>query len=99
MKDTIRVAVDAMGGDNSPSEIVKGAVEAVLANDNVKVILVGKQEDISKELEKYEYSKEKIEIVHAHSRAKQISKAFENVPGSIKCSINVRYHHHHHLVD
>lgn len=65
MKDTIRVAVDAMGGDNSPSEIVKGAVEAVLANDSVQIVLVGKQEEVSKELEKYEYRKEKIEILNA----------------------------------
>ena len=28
MSETVRVAVDAMGGDNAPGEIVKGAVEA-----------------------------------------------------------------------
>ena len=29
MSDITRVALDAMGGDNAPAEIVKGAVEAV----------------------------------------------------------------------
>ena len=29
MQEVIRVAVDAMGGDNAPGEIVKGAIEAV----------------------------------------------------------------------
>ena len=29
MSDVTRVALDAMGGDNAPAEIVKGAVEAV----------------------------------------------------------------------
>ena len=29
MSETVRVVVDAMGGDNAPGEIVKGAVEAV----------------------------------------------------------------------
>ena len=29
MSDITRVALDAMGGDNAPGEIVKGAVEAV----------------------------------------------------------------------
>ena len=29
MNEYIKVAVDAMGGDNAPQEIVKGAVEAV----------------------------------------------------------------------
>lgn len=28
MQDMIRVAVDAMGGDNAPDEIIKGAMEA-----------------------------------------------------------------------
>ena len=29
MQELVRVAVDAMGGDHAPQEIVKGAVEAV----------------------------------------------------------------------
>ena len=29
MSERINVAVDAMGGDNAPAEVVKGAVEAV----------------------------------------------------------------------
>ena len=33
------VAVDAMGGDNAPGELVKGAVNAVKDEDNIKVIL------------------------------------------------------------
>lgn len=36
----ITVAVDAMGGDNAPSEIVKGAVNALNARQDVKVALV-----------------------------------------------------------
>lgn len=60
----IKIAVDAMGGDNAPFEIVKGAVEAV--NEfNSNIILVGIQEVIEKELLKYTYNKEKIEIVNA----------------------------------
>ena len=49
------VAVDAMGGDNAPGELVKGAVNAVKDEDNIKVILVGKEDAIKKELGKYEY--------------------------------------------
>ena len=41
MQELIRVAVDAMGGDNAPAEIVKGAVEALKASTDLKVILVG----------------------------------------------------------
>ncbi len=31
MQTITKVALDAMGGDNAPAEIVKGAVDAVLA--------------------------------------------------------------------
>jgi glycerol-3-phosphate acyltransferase PlsX len=65
MAEYVNVAVDAMGGDNAPLEIVKGAVEAVQADKRVKVFLVGKEDLIRTELAKYEYRAEQIEIVHA----------------------------------
>ena len=65
MQDMIRVAVDAMGGDNAPGEIVKGAVEAVATRNDIKVLLVGQQDVVAEELGKYDYPKEQIEIVHA----------------------------------
>ena len=65
MSDTKIVAVDAMGGDNAPGEIVKGAVEAVQTRDDIKVILVGLQDKIEQELEKYTYPKAQVEIVPA----------------------------------
>jgi len=61
----IRVAVDAMGGDNAPGEIVKGAVDAVNASGEVQVILVGLEDAINEELAKYTYNKEQIKVVHA----------------------------------
>jgi glycerol-3-phosphate acyltransferase PlsX len=65
MQKAVTIAVDAMGGDNAPKEIVKGAVLAVQDKLDIKVILVGKEEDISKELGGYEYDKERIIIVNA----------------------------------
>ncbi len=64
MNRNIIVAVDAMGGDHAPSEIVKGAVEAV-KDFPVKVLLVGRLDDVEAELKKYQYDTEKIEIVPA----------------------------------
>ena len=40
MAEFVKVAVDAMGGDNAPVEIVKGAIEAVNEDHRVKVFLV-----------------------------------------------------------
>lgn len=60
-----RVALDAMGGDNAPYEIIKGAVEAVNEDDSIKVFLVGKPDVIEEHLNKMSYPKEQIEIVAA----------------------------------
>ena len=43
MSELVKVAVDAMGGDNAPVEIIKGAVEAVQEKKDVKVYLVGQE--------------------------------------------------------
>lgn len=45
----VRVAVDAMGGDFAPAEIVRGAVEAV-RRENVEVILIGPEGRLRVEL-------------------------------------------------
>lgn len=61
----LRVAVDAMGGDNAPQAIVEGTVQAILLDSSIKVKLVGKRDLIEAELAKYAYNKEQIEIVEA----------------------------------
>lgn len=61
----VNVAVDAMGGDNAPVEIIKGAIEAINENDSVKVFLVGQEGIIQEELKKYTYNSAQIEIVNA----------------------------------
>ena len=65
MSEWIRVAVDAMGGDNAPVETVKGAVAAVNESGKIQVYLVGKQDVLEKELAGYTYMKEQIVVVHA----------------------------------
>ena len=65
MQDCVKVAVDAMGGDNAPEEIVKGAVDAVNTRKDIQVILVGRQDAVEAELKKYSYPTEQITVVHA----------------------------------
>lgn len=65
MKEMTKVVLDAMGGDNAPCEIIKGAVEAVQKRDDIHVILTGKEDVINKELSGYTYNKEQISVVHA----------------------------------
>ncbi len=61
----IKIAVDAMGGDYAPGEMVRGAVEALKKKDQVTVILVGQKDKIAKELEQYTYPADRLSIVHA----------------------------------
>jgi glycerol-3-phosphate acyltransferase PlsX len=60
----MRIAIDAMGGDNAPDAIVKGSV---LARDeyNVSIVLSGNENEIRKVLEKNTSDFKNIEILNA----------------------------------
>ncbi len=65
MQETVKIALDAMGGDNAPGEMVKGAVEAVNARENIQVFLVGKKEAIEASLSGYTYPKDRLKVAEA----------------------------------
>lgn len=65
MAEYVKVAVDAMGGDNAPVEIIKGAIDAVHENKNIMVYLVGQEEVIRRELAKYQYPQEQVVVENA----------------------------------
>ncbi len=60
----MKIVVDAMGGDYAPAAIVAGVVDAVEEFD-VNVILVGKEDEVKAELSKYNFNKERIDLLHA----------------------------------
>jgi len=61
----IKVAVDAMGGDNAPVEIIKGAVNAVLQRSDIQVLLVGQESVVTQILTEYTYPEEQIQVIPA----------------------------------
>ena len=61
----VNVAVDVMGGDNAPAEPVKGAVIALGENKEIRVYLCGKKDVVEKELGKYQYPADRVEIIDA----------------------------------
>ena len=65
MSELVNVCVDAMGGDNSPLEIVKGAIEAVKESDKINLVLVGQEAAVNAELSKYEYPADRVKVVNA----------------------------------
>lgn len=60
----MRIAIDGMGGDNAPFEIVKGCVEASKKIEH-EIYIVGLEDEIQQELSKYNYRKEQIKVIHA----------------------------------
>jgi len=58
-----KIAVDAMGGDYAPQEIVKGVVQALRTEPTLNVLLVGDEHAIRRELDINGYDKE-LEIIH-----------------------------------
>lgn len=65
MQEQVKVAVDAMGGDNAPAEIVKGVVDAVNKEGSIKVFLIGKEALVKEELKKYDYDNQRVEVINA----------------------------------
>lgn len=60
----MRIALDAMGGDQAPQVTVEGAVLAA-REYGTEVLLVGQEDVLTAELEKHEVSGLKLPIVHA----------------------------------
>lgn len=60
----MRIAVDAMGGDFGPMVTVEGALRAS-QDHQLEVLLVGKEDDIKKELDKLEGDKRRVSLVNA----------------------------------
>ncbi|GHO92901.1 phosphate acyltransferase [Reticulibacter mediterranei] len=63
MSSTVRVALDAMGGDKAPGEIVAGAVQAAREFD-MGVYLVGREDAIRAELAKHDVTGLDLPILH-----------------------------------
>ncbi len=62
----MRIAIDAMGGDHAPDEIIKGALEARdLLDADDELILIGIREDIESCLSSVNTGTNRIRIVHA----------------------------------
>lgn len=61
----VNVALDAMGGDHAPQEIIKGALDALAIRDDIKIYLCGREDVIKQHLTNCPYQEDRLEIVHA----------------------------------
>ncbi len=62
----MNIAIDAMGGDNAPYEIVKGTYDAALLRPNIKMTLLGDSEAINECLENKELPSN-LSVIHTNS--------------------------------
>ena len=65
MSERIRIALDAMGGDNAPEAVVEGALLALAQAPDIEILFVGRQPEIEKALAGKAYDSERVRIVHA----------------------------------
>jgi phosphate acyltransferase len=67
--ESMTIAVDAMGGDHAPQAVIEGVAEALAAENRsepFRIILVGREKEIQKELRKYpRANRNRIDIVDA----------------------------------
>jgi len=70
MSKKISIAIDAMGGDNSPAKTIKGVkffIEKYENKNDFILILFGKEKQILEELDRYKVNKNFIKIVNTES--------------------------------
>ena len=94
-----RIALDAMGGDKAPGEIVLGGVKALVEMEDLIVFLVGRKEQIESEFLKFDpqlmakvkaaLADGRLEIVHAPDIAGMDESPVDAVRHKKDCSINV----------
>src|SRR5450756_75477 len=85
----LTIALDAMGGDHAPKAEVEGAVRAA-GSLGVKVILVGQQDVVRRELEQHEgYRELPIDVVHASEQVTMEDSAAKAVRSKRDSSMRV----------
>ena len=59
----LKIVIDAMGGDNAPAEIVKGALDALKEREDFKLVFTGDKALVNAELSKYQYDLSRVQVV------------------------------------
>jgi phosphate acyltransferase len=89
----LRAAVDVMGGDKAPSEILKGCWQAAeLIDDNDQIILVGREDIVAPALEAAALPPEKKKLYRVAAATQEVAmdeSPVEAIRGKPDSSINV----------
>ena len=72
----MKILIDAMGGDNSPDEIIKGAVQSLDAIES-DIILIGNEKIINEKIKEF-YDKDKISDISDRLSIKNATEVIKN---------------------
>ncbi|MEI6102220.1 MAG: phosphate acyltransferase PlsX, partial [Eubacteriales bacterium] len=61
----MKIILDAMGGDNAPGAVVRGALDAMREYTDISIVLVGKEYNIRQVLAEAPYDTKRVEVVNA----------------------------------
>jgi len=75
---TLRIALDAMGGERGPEEMVAGAIQAVEESD-LDVVLIGDENVLSRILQNQSQTSSRLHIVHASQTVSMNESPFEAI--------------------
>jgi glycerol-3-phosphate acyltransferase PlsX len=65
VKLLIRIALDVMGGDFAPAEVIQGGLQALTEKEDLQMLLVGQEEVLADYLSKVSFPRERVETIHA----------------------------------
>jgi glycerol-3-phosphate acyltransferase PlsX len=75
---TLRIALDAMGGERGPEEMVAGAIQAVEESD-LDVVLIGDENILNRILQNHSQASSRLHIVHASQTVSMNESPFEAI--------------------
>jgi len=85
----MKIALDAMGGDFAPQNQIDGALQALMEEPRVEVVLVGDKSIITENLKTRSYDQERLQIVHSPEVIGMDDSASETLRKKSEASINV----------
>jgi glycerol-3-phosphate acyltransferase PlsX len=86
----MRIAIDAMGGDNAPDEIISGVLESIeLLDENDELILVGPKERIESQLPSLKSREGALSVVDAPEVIEMDEPPIESIRKKRRSSISV----------
>jgi phosphate acyltransferase len=86
---SLAIAIDAMGGDHAPREVVRGVVAAARLYPDTRLLLVGREAEIRKELQQAGAGNLSIDVIPAEEIVEMGDSPVESVRKKKKSSISV----------